>query len=99
MNNETANAQVRYTPNAYTELLRYLDRVEELQDHINDDLETMSEVLLRKPNREDELQDNVNNVLKITMNKIALLEEYLELLKTFQKQILNTQKLKKKAPM
>ena len=43
MNNETTNAQIRYTPNAYAELLRYLDRVEELQDHINDDLETMSE--------------------------------------------------------
>ena len=39
MNNKSTNAQIRYAPNAYAELLRYLNQVKELQYQVNDELE------------------------------------------------------------
>ena len=43
MNNETKkeenDTKILYTPNAFDELNRYLDRVEEYQNSINDELE------------------------------------------------------------
>ena len=43
MNKETGNEEndtkILYTPNAYDELIRYLDKVNEYQNSINDELE------------------------------------------------------------
>ena len=73
MSSELTPAEIRYTLNAHARLIKYLDRIEEFQDIINDDLETTSEELLRYPDQVEELNDAIKDKLKITSNRVRSL--------------------------
>ena len=74
MNSELTPDEIRYTPNAHAQLNKYLDRIEEYQDIINDDLETTSEELLRYLDQEDESHEAIKEKLKITSNRARRLK-------------------------
>ena len=74
MSSELTPAEIRYTPNAHVRLIEYLDRIEEYQDIINDDLETTSEELLRYLDQGEEPHDAIKEKLKITSNRARRLK-------------------------